>query len=580
MAQYELNFYDYWRIIRRRKWIILLSFVLVLVASILFTNMQIPKYEAHAIIKIEQRRTMTGIMLTDWFTYSPGDVMATEVEVIKGRLIAEEATRRLGWIDEKSTPVEIDRAALRIQNMVATERLLFSNLIQITVISNNPREAAQVANTVAQVYRDKDTEKRNRQAEEMRKFIEKQLRMTEIKLADAEQALEVKINEEAYIMLNKKYKEALITEAEKIELVSIVNPAIEPTSPMGPGRRLNMIVGGIVGLLLGFAFAFIRENLDTSIGRIEEVESYLKTPVLGIIPHITAGEEKRRFLGSRALHGAEKVSLLRKQLVAHFHPKSSVAEAYRSLQTNTEFARLTKKGNTLLFTSTGPQEGKTITAANYAVALAQTNKRVLLIEADLRRPLIHKIFGLKKEPGLTEVLLGSLSWEEAVRKMTDIIMGEMGLEEILKTPGMENLTVLTSGALPPNPVEVLNSPEMTNLIEELKTRFDILVFDCPPVLPVADALILGSKAEGTILVYRAGRTGRGALRRTKTLLEGAKANLLGLVLNDIKATEIEPGSPYYYYYHKYYGAEEEAKRRGIFSILKRKFFSIPKGKRH
>jgi len=646
MSKYELNFYDYWRIIRRRRWIIGFSFLVVLGASILYTNRQIPVYEASTTVKIEERRTITGLLLTDWFTYSPGDVMTTEAQVIESYPIAEDAARRLGWIDEESAPAEVGRRACAIQDMVSTERLERSNLIQIRVVSNNPEEAAQVANTVAQVYKDKDTEKRNKQAREMREFIERQLRMTEIKLANAEEALkefkergaatgvalslgnkltdlefklasllerytekhpevvelkakvaslkeqlklvpaedlelarltrEVKVNEESYTMLNKKYKEALITEAEKVEFVSIVNPAVEPGSPIGPSRGLNVIVGGIIGLLLGFVFAFIRENLDTSIGRVEEVEDYLKVPVLGIVPHITAGEEGGRPF-RRRLSQEEKISKLRAQLVAHFQPKSSVAEAYRSLQTNIGFAQAARKRHTLLFTSTGPLEGKSITAANCAVALAQMGKKVLLIESDLRRPVLHRMFGLAKDPGLADILVGNLKWQEAQKTVTDMILGEMGLEDILKTPGIENLSIITSGSLPPNPLEILNLPAMEELIRELKGEFDVLIFDSPPILPVADAVVLGSKLEGTVLVYRAGRTARGALRRAKALLDSVKANVLGIVLNDIRAAEMKPSYPYYYY-SKYYGVEEKARRRrgsllaargrDIFAVLK------------
>ena len=337
--------------------------------------------------------------------------------------------------------------------------------------------------------------------------------------------------------------------------------------------------------MLGFAFAFLREHMDTSIGTIEDVESYIKMPVLGVIPYFKHEEEKTNlsaeFSGIRRLipylkHKREKVkealgwhnpshkeeiSTMKTQLVTHFSPKSTLTEAYRTLRTNIQFAGLEKGGKTILITSAGPGEGKSITSANLAITMARAGNRTLLVSADLRKPVIHKLFGVKREPGLTNILVGAVKLEEVLRALTDILLGTKKWEDVLKVPGLDNLNILPSGYLPPNPSEILNLPEMDSLLEQLKTKFDIIILDSPPVLPVTDPAILGVKVDAVVLVYQVGRAARSTLSRAKVQLENVGANVKGIILNHLRA-EIAPHTTYYY---KYYGeggkeGEEELTR--------------------
>ncbi|MBA7633224.1 Tyrosine-protein kinase wzc [subsurface metagenome] len=629
MPRYEMSFYDYWRIIRRRQWVIILSFIAVLGTTIAFTQMQIPTYRASTTIKIEERKSMAGL-LVELLTWGPGDTMATSAEIIKSRPIMDEVAKRMGLVTEAAPKEEIDRMASSLQGAVSVKREGMTNILRIMASTDNPQKAIRLANTTAEAFIAYNFEERRKDARMVRKFIEEQLAGVEEKLRVAEEKLkafrekgkgtgvtgaltarfidlrfklssllrryterhpevikikeemetlrkemklvpaeeieltrimrEVSANESLYLMLQKKFKEAQIREAEKVGTVSVIDRAVG-ASLVSPNKKLNFGVGAVIGLMLGLLFAFVTESLDTSVGTIEEVEAYLKIPVLGVIPHIPEAREEVPFWRRHRVKAKEKGTRLREQLIVHWNPKSTVSEAYRSLQTNIDFTRMGKKGDTLLFVSAEPREGKTLTVCNCAVALAQMGKKVLLVESDLRRPVLHRIFGLKKEPGLTDILIKKLKAQEAIRTTTDIILGDLKMEEVLKTPGLDNLSLLTSGHLPPNPTELLGSPEMRELISEFKTKYDVILFDSSPILPVTDGTILGAQVDGVVMVYQVGRAARGALRRAKVQLDNAKAHILGIVLNDIRAAEMRL-APHYYYRYRYYGEEKE--RRGLF----------------
>jgi capsular exopolysaccharide synthesis family protein len=183
-------------------------------------------------------------------------------------------------------------------------------------------------------------------------------------------------------------------------------------------------------------------------------------------------------------------------------------------------------------------------------------KKILLVEADLRRPFVHHAFGIPRDPGLAEVIVGNKDWRECVRTVADLILGPLGLEKVLAGPNIDKLFILTSGTPPPNPAEFLNSQRMTDLIGALRQEFDMIIFDCSPVLPVTDAAILSSKTDGTLIVYRVGRTARSALKRAKTLLETVRGKLLGIVLTGVRA-EVSPDYEELEYYRYAYGHEPE-----------------------
>jgi capsular exopolysaccharide synthesis family protein len=230
-----------------------------------------------------------------------------------------------------------------------------------------------------------------------------------------------------------------------------------------------------------------------------------------------------------------------------FDIKGVLAEGYRSLKVNLQFACMDQKVNSLAFASAGLGEGKTTTVINLAITIAQDGRRVLVVDADLRKPAVNARLGLKREPGLSEILVGNAQWQEVVQTAADLMLGKLGFDQIMSAPGVDNLSVLTSGHLPQNPSEFFNSQRIVDLIAELEENFDLVIFDCPPILPVADAVLIGPKVDGVVLVYQVGRVGRTQLQRAKSLLENAQARIVGIVLSNVSA-EFSPD----YAQHQYY----------------------------
>jgi capsular exopolysaccharide synthesis family protein len=216
------------------------------------------------------------------------------------------------------------------------------------------------------------------------------------------------------------------------------------------------------------------------------------------------------------------------------------------------------KGKTFLITSAFVQEGKTVNAINLSLIMAQAGNKVLLIDADLRKPLVHKYYGLTIEPGLTDYVLGNYHWNEITNTISDIMLGDFGIDDILKTPGMDTLHIVTAGTKPPNPSEILTSQRFKEFLKEVGDIYDFIFIDAPPVMPVADASDIATLADGVILVYMTGKIGRGVLKRVKGNLENVDARLTGVILNKVKSD----AGPEYYQYHSYYyyGKEPEVKK--------------------
>ncbi|MDP2863375.1 MAG: AAA family ATPase, partial [Desulfobacterales bacterium] len=370
---------------------------------------------------------------------------------------------------------------------------------------------------------------------------------------------EVNVNREIYTMLEKQYQESLIQNAEKVEEVQIVKPALEPSSPINPPKTgASTSLGFIIGIILGVVFAFLIETFDTSMGAAEDVEQFLGAHVLGIIPHVDFDELKVT-LQEKSANNIDDDKLMRiAQLISHFAPKTTPAEGYRALRTNINFVKLEKDIKTIAFTSSAPQEGKTTVAVNLAIAMAQMGKKVLLVDGDFRRPVISKIFGIPSVPGLTDVILGNYEWRSVVRSITDIIMGKMTMEEIMVTPGLDNLYIMTCGTIAPNPAELISTRVNADFIKESHEEYDFVIIDAPPILAATDAAIWGTKVDGVIIVYKVGTVARGALKRAKAQVDNVKARLIGVVLNGLKA-EISPDFEFHDKYYYYYGSEHQRK---------------------
>jgi capsular exopolysaccharide synthesis family protein len=326
---------------------------------------------------------------------------------------------------------------------------------------------------------------------------------------------------------------------------------VPPDQPFNIPSKLMIVVTGIVmGFVIGIVFAFLAEVFDTSMGTIEDVEGLLNVPVLGVIPQLDA-----EIKGKLPSDLNTSLDARARDLITHYEPKSMGAEAFRALRTNLQFLRLEMQGKLILITSSFVQEGKTLNAVNLALSMAQAGNKVLLVDADLRKPLVHRIIGLSREPGITDYVLGNYQWQEVTNTISDVMLGDFGIDDILITPGMDNLNVVTAGTKPPNPTEILSSSRFREFLAEANKVYDFIFVDSPPILPVADAAEIAPLMDAVFLVYTVGKIGRGVLKRAKSNLDNVNAKVSGVILNNVKP---EAGPEYFKYHSQhYYGPESE-----------------------
>jgi capsular exopolysaccharide synthesis family protein len=384
-----------------------------------------------------------------------------------------------------------------------------------SAIQTKIRGALSALRKRVEAARAKEAALREKLAEQERKTLElneKLIRLGALK-TDADRA--------------RQLLDHLLDQAGKLNLVSGLNAvpvqiderAVEPPAPVRPRKTLIITIGAIVGLLLGFVSAVLVERAYSRIRTPEELAQLAGLRTMATIPHMTAKEEKKLFLA------------------CHYDPSSAAAEAYRSIRTGLLVSRTGEGPVVFLVTSAVDQEGKTTTALNVASALAQTQRRVLLVDADMRRSSIHRLFEMERERGLSTFLGDGAEAEEVVRDS--------------EVPG---LSVVTAGRPPDNPSELLGSGRMPEFLSWARGSYDFIVLDSPPVVAVTDASVLAPLADGVLLVVRAERTPRRAAAHGREVLENAKANLLGAVLNDCpRDRRGYYGYGYGYGYYRYGG---------------------------
>ena len=344
------------------------------------------------------------------------------------------------------------------------------------------------------------------------------------------------IHAETYGFMRQKLEEARIGEASKLSNIRIIDKAIPNHSPVKPNKVINIIVGAILGICGGVGLIFIIEIFDNTIKSVEQVERR-GLAILSLIPAI--GEEKEKKINKKKyLRKNINISKVQRRLITHEDPKSPISEAYRSLRTSLMYTKSDLKCNVILVSSAGPGEGKTTTIANLAITYANLGKKTLLIDSDLRKPIIHNVFMKDKAPGLTSYLIGDKNIEEIINK-TDI----------------PNLDIITSGIIPPNPSELLDSEKMNFFLEKIKEKYEVVLFDSPPLIAVTDAYVLLKQINQFILVIRAGVTHRAALDRVISSMKQADFTISGAVMNAMTEQHTY-GSGYYYSYYQTYYAEK------------------------
>jgi capsular exopolysaccharide synthesis family protein len=341
--------------------------------------------------------------------------------------------------------------------------------------------------------------------------------------------------EKLYGVVTERSKENDLTRMLRINNIRVADRPQVPKRPVSPNVPLNIGSGIAVGLVLGFVAALGREQLDRSVKTPEDVERVLGLPFLGLLPSVADGDAGHSTYGKRrSRRGAGKGGTGgTPELVVHQQPTSGVAEAARALRTNILFMSPDKQFRTLLVTSAAPAEGKTTVACCIAIAMAQAGRRVALLDCDMRRPRVHRIFGLTNEIGVTTALID-----------------ESSILDIIRPTSVPNLSVITTGPIPPNPAEILHSDTFGRLLGALSDQFDHVVVDSPPVAPVTDAAILSTRVDATILVVRAFKTSKELARRAVRSLRDVGNHRVGTVLNAVDFDRREYGYYQYYYYRR------------------------------
>ncbi len=519
---------------------------------------------AHLEEAVEQLKTMTGV--DQYFAFSPaftevGDPQISPLEQQVLQLIVQinqskrERSELLSYLTGESREVRLN--ALQTVELEKSAQEIIGSLL---------RRYAALGNELVQQRR--ALVKRQDQLQAVPEVI-RQLESLQGQVA---------LKRDAINLLQRRLQDAEIQKAGEIQEISIVERATYAAAWPQPSRLFKALIGILIGAILGGVFAMILESMDTSIGTIEDVEQHVKLPVLGVIPHLDTSTVSEKVLrddmGSDATSGdLENIATL----CTHFDLTAPVSEAFRTMRAQLEVLLKRNSWKTLMVTSSVLREGKTNTACNLAIVFAQAGHRTLLIDADVRRPRVHKVFGLSNTPGLTEVLLGVTDWESATRSMDDLILGKMGLNNTQITPGLEYLLLLTSGRKVDRPAELLNLEKFGTLLSEMRDLYDIIIVDVPPALPVAEASQLAPGIDATLLAYQIGRIGREVLNRCKSRLEAMGGNVVGLVMNDIEAAIYETKDSGYYGGYKYrYGDPPPASgllarlKEGLDSVISRR----------
>jgi polysaccharide biosynthesis transport protein len=332
---------------------------------------------------------------------------------------------------------------------------------------------------------------------------------------------EVESNRTLYDMLLKRLKETNVSEENKMISIHVVDPAEVPRSPAKPKTARNLLLAMVIGLMGGVGLAFFFEYLDNTVKTPDDLERHFDLPFLGPIPAFEIKKEDPT-----------------QDLIVLHSPKSSASESFRGLRTNILFSSPKQVPKVILITSSAAQEGKTLVASNLAVAMAHGGGKTLILDCDMRRPKLHKIFNAQRDPGMSNILVGETHWEKTIQQTR-----------------IENLYFIPSGPIPPNPAELVSSDLMEELINNLKGQYDRIIIDSPPITAVTDSVALSRKSvvDGLVMVIKVGEISRNIIGSSIRQLRNMKAHIFGAVLNDISFSKDQ----YYSYHYSYYYGDEK-----------------------
>jgi non-specific protein-tyrosine kinase len=521
---------QYWELFKKWLWLILLTTVIAALAAYFFSSRQTPIYRASTRLRVSQSVSNSASM-------QYADILAAErLSSTYAQMLVARPLLKLA-IEEAGLEGVVD--PLDLVDAISVQPVRDTQLIDLHVEYPDPVIAAQLANALPQVFVEANEQQQMARYEDLKTSLQQQLQElgqqmqdVETKLQTTDDATDVENNsrrsvlEDRLAQYRNTYGNVLaqlegirLSEANALDTITVIEPAEPPKRPVRPKVLMNTLLAAIVGGMIGLGAAFLIDYLDDTIKSPDEIARLTPLGTLGVI-----ARSKKNGNGS---------------LVTLEDPRSPVAEAYRAIRTAIQFASVDAPMRTLEVTSAGPGEGKSTTAANLAVVMAQSGKRTVLIDADLRKPSQHKRWRIPNAMGLT----GALLMEE--------LSGD--LDYMFIPTQVKNLWVLPSGQLPHNPSELLGARKLQELAERLLQDYDMLIFDTSPALAVTDPVVLAKEMDGVIIVADAGATREPAFIHVLTEMERANAHILGIVLNRFNSRS---GSSYYYY-EGYYSDDDK-----------------------
>jgi capsular exopolysaccharide synthesis family protein len=486
---------EYIDILVRRKVVILATCAVITVVALIAALLAPSKYRAYTLLRV---LSVSGGGSTDWVVYDTRSfdrLVNTYAEFASSRPVLSQLAERLQLAQLPKITVTL---------IGGTE------LMQIMTESGDPVVARDAANALGEILVAQSRALYAGTGKTAQDILAEQLTLAKAELdrawleyeslvadspADAERIASanraIAIRENTYSSLLEQYERNRVREAVLANTLSVVEPAVTPREPASPRKELTIALGFVVGLVAGVGLAFLIENLDTTLYATEQIQRLTELPLLGRIPS-----------GGKQEHG-----LL-------FNGSSSAGEAFRRLRTNIFTLDGEKALGTLMVTSAEPQEGKSAVAANLAFTVSQSGRTVVLVDAHLRLPTLHKIFELSNRVGLSSVLNDKMSLEDAIQET-----------------GYPRISVLTSGPLPEGPAEMLSSPQMTVLIQQLAERYDMVLLDTPAILAVTDAAVLARDVDGVVLVVERAQARQETVQAARQQLADVRAHMIGLVVN-------------------------------------------------
>jgi capsular exopolysaccharide synthesis family protein len=537
LRRYALLFWQW-------AWLLVLSTLVFGVAAFFLSKNITPVYQAATSVLINEA---PANKTTDYTSIVTSERLAQTYAQLMLKTPVLKAV-----IDQLGIQREPDDLEQEIQVQTTTD----TQLIEIKVEDTNPMIAAAIANTLVEVFIENNqalqasryaTTKTSLETQLAR--LDEQIKQTSDNVSNLDPAAEsterdrlettLAQYQQTYASLLQSYEQVRVAEAQSTSNVVQVEPAVAPEFPIRPRVLLNTVLAAFIGFALSLGGILLIDIFDDSLRNPEDITRQLGLPILGLIIRHETNDHM-------------PISML--------EPRSPVVEAFRSLRTSLQFASVDSPLRTLLITSPSPGEGKSTISTNLAIVLAQSGRSVTLFDADLRRPRIHKVFGLTNRTGLTNLFMDD----------------EIDVSKVMQAGGVENFNVVTTGVLPPNPAELMGSEKMASIIRSAKAIADVVVIDSPPVLAVTDSVSLAPKVDGVLLIIKPGVTNMAAARQSVEQLRRVGAKILGVVLNEV---DISRSKYAYYQYKGYYVAYDNYFQEGIPVTKVRKKSWVPKSMR-